>query len=183
MRQVMFTALMVLMLTALAGCDQQGQNQAPIKGPAGGGVRTPLNLDYKINSLRDMLKKNPENLNARIELGNAYMDTNRFSQAIAAYEAALKINPKLTNVRADMGTCQRRLGRPDLAVEAFREVIKIDPGHAYAHMNMGVVLAYDLGDLAGAISAFETYLRLAPADQNAPQIRAETERLKSMIGK
>ena len=179
-RVIIFSALTALLLFALAGCDQQGQNQAPIPGPQG---RTPINLDYKINSLKEMVKKNPDNVNAHIELGNAYMDTNRFSQAIAAYEEALKINPKLINVIADMGTCQRRLGRPDLAAEAYREVIKIDPGHAYAHMNLGVVLAYDLGDLAGAVSEFETYLELAPADQNAPAIRAETERLKSMAGK
>ncbi|MCK4910135.1 MAG: tetratricopeptide repeat protein [Thermodesulfovibrionales bacterium] len=175
-RAIIFSALTVLLLLALAGCDQKEQGQAPIPGAQG---RTPINLDYKINSLAEIIKKDPANLNAHIELGNAYMDTKRFSQAIAAYQEALKIDPKLTNARADMGTCQRRLGRPDLAAEAFREVIKIDPGHAYAHKNLGVILAFDMGDLEGGIKEFEKFLELAPADQNAPAIRAEIVRLKT----
>ncbi len=167
--------LIALTFLTVAACDQQGQNQTPIQGQSG---RSPLDYSSKINSLTEIIKQNPKNLNAQIQLGNAYMDTNQFQKAITAYSAALAIDPKLTNVRADLGTCHRRSGRPDLAAAAYKEVIKIDPTHVNAHKNLGVVLAYDLGDNKGAVVAFERYLELAPADQDAPAIRAEIQRLR-----
>lgn len=180
MRKIAALALVAILTLALAGCDQQNQGQAPIQTPQGS--HTPPNLNNKIDSLNTILKKDPGNLNAQVDLGNAYMDTGQFEKASAAYIKALEINPGLSNVRTDLGTCQRRSGKPDLAAASFREAIRIDPRHPYAHMNLGVVLAYDLGDLDGAIKAFETFLELAPTDPNAQAVRAEIQRLKAVSG-
>jgi tetratricopeptide (TPR) repeat protein len=167
--------LLSSLLLAVWGCDQQGE--APITGPAGPSI----DLEYKINSLKEILKKEPGNKHALIELGNAYMDMNRCSEAIPMYSKALELEPMNQNLRVDMGTCQRRIGRPDLAVDAYKKAIAQNPRHAYAHMNLGVVLAYDMNRPEEAIKEFETFLQLAPTDRNAPAIMQTLEDLRGQV--
>jgi len=57
--------------------------------------------------------------------------------------------------------------------------MKIDPRHAMAHLNAGVVLAFDLGRKAEAVKEFEKYLELAPNAPNAADIRQEIQKLKA----
>jgi tetratricopeptide (TPR) repeat protein len=83
------------------------------------------------------------------------------------------------DVRVDMGTCYRNTGRPDRAVEEYRKALAINPRHLNAHRNLGVVLAFDLGDKKQAIKAFEEYLRLSPNAPDADQLRQEIARLKA----
>ncbi len=111
------------------------------------------------------------NADAWTALGNALMDSNRFGEAVDAYQKSLAINPKNVDVRVDMGTCLKNSGRPQLAVEEYRKAIKIDPNHRNAHRNMGVVLAFDLNDKKGAIREFEKYLELVPNAPDAADIR------------
>lgn len=83
------------------------------------------------------------------------------------------------DVRVDMGTCYRGIGRSDRAVEEYRKAIVINPSHLYAHRNLAVVLAFDLGYKEQAVKEFEEYLRLSPNAPDAYQIREEIARLKS----
>jgi predicted Zn-dependent protease len=136
-----------------------------------------------IEASLDMIKKDPKNLNALIELGNAYMDTSRFPQAIGAYEQALAIDPNNVNVTVDMGICQRRSGRPDLALKAFRGAQKLQPKHGLARMNAGVVLLNDMGDMEGALKEFEKFVEIAPRDPNVPNIKQVIDNIKAELAK
>ena len=170
-------ALAALVLAFTLGCEEQPRG--PI-GP-GGGAQSPLNQQSKVRTLQNILKEDPENYNALVRLGNIYMDTEQWSQAIEHYMRSLKIKPDVPNVIVDLGTCQRRIGRPDLAIKAYREALKLDPKHAYAHMNLGIVLAYDMGEIQAAVDAFEKFLDVAPGNENVPAIREEVKKLSSML--
>jgi tetratricopeptide (TPR) repeat protein len=177
MKQLFFALTFLGAMTVL-GCQQQ--DSTPITQPPGGvGSGGSMQTSQEEDALKGILKNDPDNLNTLIRLGNLYMDSQRFSDAVEYYERALKINPDDNNVRVDMGTCYRRSGRPDLAEKTYREALKIDPNHAFANMNLGIVLAYDLGRNAEAIKYFEKYVQLDPASPNAPQIKAEIERLRA----
>jgi cytochrome c-type biogenesis protein CcmH/NrfG len=159
----------------IAGCQQE--DQRPItQGPGGG---SPLQAENQIKFLKSILKEDPANLDALIKLGNISMDANRFDEAIDAYGKALEIDPTNSNVRVDMAVCYRRTGRSDRAVEEIEKAIAQDPKHAIAHMNLGVILAYDFGKNEEAAKHFERFLELSPNAPNAPQIRQEIERLKT----
>jgi tetratricopeptide (TPR) repeat protein len=107
------------------------------------------------------------------------MDTYRFNEAIAAYQNALELDPKNVDVRVDMAICYRNIGNPQKAVEEFRKAITINPNHLNAHRNLGVVLAFDLGDKKQAAKEWEEYLRLAPNAPDANQLRQEIAKLKA----
>ena len=177
-------ALLVLLIATavIVGCKQQQQAQWS-QGQAGQSpvVASPpmLKSPQEIQQLETLAKANPKNADAWIALGNAQMDAQRFAEAIISYQRSLDIDPKNVNVRVDMGTCYRGVGQPEKAVEEYRKAMKYDPRHAMAHMNSGVVLAFDLGRKAEAVKEFEKYLELDPNAPNAADIRQEIQKLKA----
>lgn len=170
----LLAAVVIMAVIAIAGCKKEESRPIPA-----GQMSSPIGLDNEIKMLKDVLKDDPKNLNALIKLGNAYMDSKRFKEAVDAYGQALAIDPNNIDARVDMGSSLRYSGMPDRAVEEYRKAIKIKPDHAFAHKNLAIVLTYDLGDKAGGAKEFEDYLKIAPNDPDAAQIRQEIERLKA----
>jgi len=168
-----FLALAFILLT-IAACQQKQEQSPHSQEPTGAGQ-----LLEEIPILEDAVKRDPGNADAWISLGNARMDSSRFSGAIDAYQKALDIDPKNVNVRVDMGICYRNVGKSDMAVKEFREAIKIDPKHVNARKNLAIVLAYDMRDNAQAIKEFEKAIELAPGAQDVPRMKMEIERLKT----
>ena len=185
MRKIIIFGL--LAAVAFPACQQKEQSapqfQPPVgqpgqgSGPVGGG---PIQGLDQAKMLREAVTKDPKNLDAWIKLGNTLMDTRRFSEAVEAYGKALELDPRNPDVRVDMGTCLRESGKPDMAVKEYRKAIEYSPNHMNAHKNMGVVLAYDLKDYKQAIKVFEKVLAIAPNAPDAPAIKAEIEKMKSM---
>lgn len=166
---------LLLLLTVATACQSKEEPKSQSQPPAG-----MLYTENELKLLQDIVKKDPGNLNAWISLGNLLMDSSRFNEAVDAYQKALAIDPKNVDVRVDMGTCYRNSGKPDIAVREFRKALELNPNHPYGHMNLGVVLAYDLKDNVQAIKEFERYLQLAPNSPNAYQLRMEIQKLKSI---
>lgn len=172
MKRIFIACLVSLLL--LANCQKKEEPKVQTPYPAG-----PVQGGNEIALLQDIVKKDPKNVGALIKLGNMLMDTHRFHEAIDSYQKAIELDPKNVDVRVDMGTCYRNVGQPDRAVEEYRKVLAINPSHLNAHRNLGVVLAFDLGDKKQAIKEFEEYLRLSPNAPDANQLRQETARLKA----
>ena len=61
----------------------------------------------------------------------------------------------------------RRSGNPEKAVEAFDKAMSMDASHAPSRFNKGIVLHFDLGKTAEAISTWETVLTIAPQYKTA----------------
>ena len=169
-------ALLLLALTVVS-CQKKEEPAPPSRFPAGPVQSGPLQDQTAM--LKDVLKQDPKNLGAWIKLGNTLMDTGRFSEAVDAYQKALALDPKDVDVRVDMGTCYKNSGRPEMAVKEYRKAIEINPRHPNAHKNLGVVLATDMGDKAGAVKEFEKYLELMPNSPDAATIRSVIEQLKA----
>ena len=165
-------------MIGLAGCKQQQQKQTmdgPVAYPGG----APMISPDQVRTLEGLAKANPKNVDGWIALGNALMDTQRFGEAVDAYQKALAIDPKNVDVRVDMGTCYRGIRQFDKALAEFRKAMKINPNHLNAHRNSGVVLAVDLNRKAEAIKEFEKYLELAPDAPDAMQLRQSVKELKA----
>jgi cytochrome c-type biogenesis protein CcmH/NrfG len=170
MKKIIVAMLCVLSVVA---CQRKEEPKSQYQFPTG-----PVQTQDDTKLLEELVKKDPGNAEAWIRLGNALMDTKRFTEAIPAYEKALAINPKNIDVRVDMGTCYRNVRKPDMAVAEYRKALEMDPGHLNAHKNLGVVLADDLQDKAQAVKEFEKFLELAPNDPDAAQIRQIVQQLK-----
>lgn len=115
-----------------------------------------------IEDLKRETAQNPSNVNAWIELGNHYFDTDQFEKSIQAYEQALALEPNNANVLTDMGVMYRRSDQPQKAIAAFDKAIAVDPGHEISRFNKGIVLMHDLNDREGAVKAWADLVRINP---------------------
>jgi len=146
-----------------------------------------MTADYEedIRLARSILEKDPRDLQALITLGDAYFDTDRYQEAIDAYSKALAIDPKNPDVRTDMGIMYRKLGQFDKAIQAFRQASRENPMHVNSRFNLGIVLKYDKNDFAGAIQAWEEFLKLEPlldpGDERAAMVKQEIEAMKASL--
>ncbi len=156
---------------------------ASIKTQGSTAPSQPVNAEAQkqIAILESIVKDDPKNLKALLELGNLYFDNDRFDPAIRAYSRALEIDPKNADARTDMGIMFRRKGEFDRAVTEFRKAAEDDPKHVNSRYNLGVVLLHDKGDLKGAIQAWEEFLKVEPTGPRAENIRKQIGKMKEMV--
>jgi cytochrome c-type biogenesis protein CcmH/NrfG len=165
----LFVGLMVGILgPKLFGKRPEGTTVVPAQAPP---PVPPPNSTFKINELKRLLDKNPNDVGVLVQLGNTYFDSNMYQESIDAYERALALKPGNPNVLTDLGVMYRRNGQSDEAVKRFQEAMAVDPNHYQSRMNLGIVLYYDFNDTAGAKKAFEDFLRLVPSGPQADQVR------------
>jgi cytochrome c-type biogenesis protein CcmH/NrfG len=167
------------------GVEKAAIVQRPQMAPAGAPAPAPPGRDSievasQIQTLKEIVKKDPKNLPAWVELGNLYFDTDQPKEAIEAYSQYLAVKPDNPDVRTDMGIMYRKLGQFDKAIEEFRRAAQSDPKHVNSRYNIGLVLLHDKQDIKSAIKAWEDYLKVDPNSERAQRIRAQIEKMKSM---
>ena len=175
----------VAILKGTKGAEKPAVVQKPQMAPAGvpapgPPARDSIEVASQIKTLREIVKKDPKNLPAWVELGNLYFDTDQPKEAIEAYSQYLAVKPDNPDVRTDMGIMFRKLGQFDKAIEEFRKAAQSDPKHVNSRYNIGLVLLHDKQDIKSAIKAWEDYLKVDPNSERAQRIRAQIEKMKSM---
>jgi tetratricopeptide (TPR) repeat protein len=137
-------------------------------GAAAGGTRQPAALDEgKVQSLLTIIKSDPKNVGAHVQLANTYFDAERYPDAIKWYEEALKLDPKNPDASTDLGVSYYYSGRTDEALKQFETSLKLNPKHAKTLFNKGIVLAFGKRDLQGATEAWQQVVQLAPGTPEA----------------
>ena len=162
------------------GAQKGGSSPSNVSEEAPASPQAKVNLAQEIVQLEEALKRDPENLQALISLGNAYFDSNQEKKAIETYQKALKIDPKNADVRTDMGIMYRNIKDYDIAVREFRQAAKDNPNHVNSRFNLAIVLQRDKKDIQEAIAAWEEFLRVAPTDERAAMAKAQLEQLKGL---
>jgi len=171
------TAVGVVLLFHLAavGCRKSEPPRSP------GGEAITLSALHEIENYKEILRKDPNNLQALINIGNLYFDTRQDQLAIDHYQRALSIDPRNVNVRTDMAVCYRRRGNPDKAVEELKKVISIDPRHSQSRYNLGVILIHDKNDIEGGIKAWEGLLENIPDYPYRDSLKAEITKMRVTV--
>jgi cytochrome c-type biogenesis protein CcmH/NrfG len=164
--------------TATVQKPQMTPSGAPASAPP---ARDSMEFASQIQTLKEIVKKDPKNLPAWVELGNLYFDSHRPEEAIEAYRQYLAIKPDNPDVRTDMGIMYRKLGQFDKALEEFRKAAQSDPKHVNSLYNIGIVLLHDKQDIKGAIQTWEEYLKVDPNSERARRIRNQIDRIKKMV--
>jgi TolA-binding protein len=150
--------------------QQAAAPPAPAAGDttAGGGTRQPPPLDEaKVQSLQTIIKSDPKNAGAYVQLANVYFDAERYSDAIKWYEEGVKLDPKNPDASTDLGVSYYYSGRTEDALKQFENSLKLNPKHAKTLFNKGIVLAFGKRDLQGATLAWQQVVQLAPGTPEA----------------
>ncbi len=167
------------------GAEKPAMVQAPPTAAPGAPAPAPtaresIEAASQVKTLKEIVKKDPKNLPAWVELGNLYFDMDQPNEAIDAYSHYLAVKPDNPDVRTDMGIMYRKLGQFDKALDEFRKAARSDPKHVNSRYNIGLVLLHDKQDMQGAIKAWEEYLKVDPNSEKAQRIRAQIQKMKSM---
>jgi tetratricopeptide (TPR) repeat protein len=126
--------------------------------------------------------RDPKNLEAWRELGNAYFDADMPAQAITAYTKALAIKPDDTNILNDQGAMYRQTGDFTHALANFEKARQVDPFNLESIYNSGYVLAFDLNQIDRAIVMWRSYLALDKTSETSRQVQSFIERYGKSAG-
>jgi cytochrome c-type biogenesis protein CcmH/NrfG len=160
---------------AVAGPASPAAASAPA-APA----RKGLNPD-EVKALESLAARQPGDASARVELGNLYMDAERWDEAIRWYRQALAVNPALVETVTDLGACLVSSGRPAEGLAEFERVLSGDPGHRNALYNKGIALL-QMGRAVEAAAVWEDLLKRYPGDPQLQGLRGRVEQIRTTAG-
>ena len=162
-------AVALLMVGGLGGYILSGIRPVTAAGAvSAAGVQTPpaasvpVADENQLRAYRDILARDPKNVQAAVSAGNLLYDAQRYQEAIGFYQQAFAQNPSDINVSTDLGTALWYAGRPDEALAQYDRSLAMNPSHAQTLFNVGIVKADGKRDYAGAMTAWETLLRTNP---------------------
>src|SRR5687767_3934143 len=162
--------------------SQQPSREAAAAAPAASASaaapaeRQPPPLDEgRVQQLTATIKNEPQNADARAQLGNVYFDAERWSDAIQWYEQSLKIDPDDPNVSTDLGVSYYYTNRTDEALAQFERSLKLNPNHTKTLLNKGIVLAFGKQDLAAAAEEWKKVVTIAPDSPEGQAARRALE--------
>jgi cytochrome c-type biogenesis protein CcmH/NrfG len=137
-------------------------------GPITGTLPTPADpLAYFEQRVTD----HPNDLAARLDLAQRFLQTGNVRGAIAQYVAALRIDPQDPDARATLGFLLFRAGRPQESLQAIQQALAIDPKFPEALYYEGIVELQGIHDANAATAAFEAYLKAAPFGSHVAEVR------------
>jgi tetratricopeptide (TPR) repeat protein len=110
---------------------------------------------------REILKDEPENVEAMNQLASVLRQARRLPEAISLLRKSLEMKPAQAAAHADLGTCLIQSKQAAAAVEEFRAAVAINPSLAGAQNNLGACLRF-LGRYEEAVAACKRALELRP---------------------
>jgi tetratricopeptide (TPR) repeat protein len=112
-------------------------------------------VEHAIRCYENVLKINPNNLNAKTDLGICYAEgTSNPMQGIMMLREVVAENPEHENAQFNLGILSMRSGQYEKAVERFEKVLSINPGRKEMYLLTG--RAYMMaGNNAKAAENFE----------------------------
>jgi cytochrome c-type biogenesis protein CcmH/NrfG len=149
--------------------------------PQGGGFAPPVTDDKvgRIAMAQQLVARDPKNVQAWIQLGNDFFDTNQAQKSIEAYARALELQPDNPDVLTDQGVMYRAVGQFEQAIANFEKAQKIAPSHLQSLINIAVVYDADLKKTDKAIAALEKVLQVDPAGRFGAQAKDFLAQIKA----
>ena len=135
------TLILVFLLLTISGVfDLSRRDSANVtNGEQNQSPGIDLSSISRINELKNLVERNPENTSAILDLANLRFDSGFFEDATQNYEQYLKLNPKNVDARIDMAVCYYNLQQFDKAESEILAALRQSPNHQIGYLNLGVV--------------------------------------------
>ena len=88
------------------------------------------NPDAAIEKMKEAIKEFPEYFEAHLQLGNQFMKSGRFDEALSELDRAREVNPKDERLYQSFGLLLMRLKNYAVAVAVFSEAARLNPENA-----------------------------------------------------
>ena len=128
-----FGSLALIALT-FGGCETAGGLRPPGRGIAEVADTDPKAASANIDSLSDVIRRNPSSPEAYNTRGVAYARIGRFSEAIDDFTHAIQLDPNNFAAYTNRALAYRQPGHNDLARVDFDRAISANPNHAPAYI-------------------------------------------------
>jgi tetratricopeptide (TPR) repeat protein len=167
-------------LTEVAPPEQRGntQQQDPNQLPEGHPPVDQAALQAKVAEQEQLLKTDPNNQEATINLANLNFDLKNYTRAIQYYEKALQKDPSNINLITDLGSSYMWSGDYDKAIQLYNQSLSINPKHLQSLMNLGIA-KMSTGDKAGAAESWQKVIDYYPNDPEVPMLKQAVAKLKA----
>jgi tetratricopeptide (TPR) repeat protein len=123
-----------------------------------------------IKKYEAILAKEPDLVDALVNLGNILFLSGSRGLASAHYRRALSLNPDHVEANYNFANLLDSQGEVDMAVLFYRKALHEDPDFGDAHFNLATALN-QLGDFQGARVHWRRYLELEPESEWAVYIK------------
>jgi len=120
-------------------------------------------------------------LEGMLQAAHASLDAGRYQEAIAAYKAVLKREPTNVDAITHLGVILGLAGHADGALDAFDRALAISPDYPHALWDKARVLYELKRDYAGAIAAWERFVKVSPAGEDRDRAFARIREAKSRL--
>jgi protein O-GlcNAc transferase len=130
--------------------------------------------DQAVKLLRDVIKADPRNADARLLLGSLLMEGGQRAESIAQLGEAVRLLPKSAEAHNALGEAYNTFGEMSKARPEFERAVGLDPRHAQAHVNLAAILLQQ-GEAQLAVPHLDQAIRLRPAaaDRRKLYLRAK----------
>jgi len=112
------------------------------------------------------LRQDPQAWMPHKNLGTAFLQAGRMTEAMEQFKQAVQINPNDAGTYMNWGAALMQADRAPEAIEQFEQVLKVDPEDADAHYNLGAALM-QVERMPEAIEQLELTLKINPDSTNA----------------
>lgn len=119
--------------------------------------------DYEgaVEAFRRAVELDPDNEQAYVSLGSAYLRINRAAEAARAFRRAIDLDPNDATAHLGLAQSHKLSGDPDSALAELQQTLELDPENADATYTLALV-HMDLGNLDEEVRALERTVSLDP---------------------
>ncbi len=91
------------------------------------GAPTPQQLEHAVMRYKEVLKDDPENVNALMELGAVYYSAQRFDEAKASFQKVVELDGKHVDAYTQLGNVCYDSNKPKEAIEYYEKALELRP--------------------------------------------------------
>jgi tetratricopeptide (TPR) repeat protein len=125
----------------------------------------------RIEDLKRRIQRDPASI-AFAQLGEEYRRAGRYREAVETCRAGLARHPGYLSARVTLGRALTELGSLEQAVRELQDVLRVAPENRTALRGLADAV-HRRGDLALALTYYESALALAPGDADLQQLVRE----------
>jgi len=125
-----------------------------------------INLDKAFAEYEKALKVRLDHWISHYNLGNFYLNQQRYNEAIHSYNLSIKLKPDELMPYINVSIVYNRLKQNDKAEAALRKALEIDPQNYAGYLNLGMLLS-EMRRRGEAVLAFKKALEVNPSSAKA----------------